>query len=136
GLVGYTMAVPDHDRPMNVLLWELYGHGPKVDLRPSLVPERVQPTRTAFERAAAAGVTVTLVGPRQHAGSGMTRAALRGGRYRPAFGIGDLVATAAEALDAPDGNRALVYGYHADLDLIGHVRGTRSDAWRVQLRQV
>ncbi len=136
GLVGYTMAVDGHDRPMNVLLWELYGHGPRVDMRQSLVPERFQPTRTAFERATALGIPVTLVGPRQHAGSGMTRATLRGGRYRPAFGLGDLVAESLTGLGAPSGGRALVYAYHPDLDLIGHVRGTTSDAWRLQLSQV
>ena len=135
GLVGYTMAVEGQDRAMNVLLWELYGHGPKVDLREVLVPERLQPTRTAFERAAGAGLAVTLVGPRQHAGSGMTRATLRGGRYRPAFGLGDLIAESLAGL-ALGGGRALVYAYHPDLDLIGHVRGTDSDAWRLQLSQV
>ena len=134
GLVGYPMSVPGHDRAMNVLRWELYGHGPHVDLRGELVPERLQPVPTALERAAAAGIGVTLVGPREHQQSGMTRAALRGGRYRAAFGLGDLVAGAAEALRATP--RALVYAYHADLDLIGHVRGTDSDAWRVQLRTV
>lgn len=134
GLVGYTMRVPGHDRAMNVLRWDLYGHGPHVDLRAELVPERVQPVPTALERAAAAGVGVTLVGPREHQHSGMTRAALRGGRYRPAFGLGDLVAGAAEALhELP---RTLVYAYHPDLDLIGHVRGTDSDAWRLQLSTV
>lgn len=136
GLVGYTMAVPGQDRAMNVLLWELYGHGPKVDLREALVPERLQPITTAFERAVAAGVPVTLVGPRQHAGSGMTRAALRGGRYRPAFGLGDLVAEAVTGLSPAGSTRALVYAYHPDLDLIGHVRGTASVAWGLQLTQL
>ena len=28
------------------------------------------------------------------------------------------------------------YGYHADLDLVGHLYGPGSEAWRMQLRQV
>jgi hypothetical protein len=134
GLVGYTMSVPGRDRAMNVLRWELYGHGPHVDLRRELVPERLQPVPTAFERAAAAGIAVSLVGPREHQSSGMTRAALRGGRYRPALGLGDLVAEAADALRGDP--RTLVYAYHADLDLIGHVRGIESDAWGLQLSAI
>ncbi|HET9052128.1 MAG TPA: nucleotide pyrophosphatase/phosphodiesterase family protein [Candidatus Dormibacteraeota bacterium] len=132
GLVGYTMAVPGRERVMNVLRWELYGHGPHVDMRGELPPERLQPVPTALERAARAGVSVSVLGPREHQGSGMTRAALRGGRYRPVFGLGDLVAGAAQAL--AEGTRSLVYAYHADLDLIGHVRGAGSEAWRLQLR--
>jgi len=134
GLVGYTMSIPGHDRAMNLLLWELYGHGERVDLREELPPERLQPLSTAFQRAAAAGLAVSLVGPRQHAHTGLTRASLRGGRYRAAFGLGDTVAEAVTALAARPGS--LVYAYHADLDIIGHVRGVDSDAWRLQLAHV
>ena len=48
---------------------------PQVDLR------ALQPQPTAFERAAAAGVAVTRVGPRRFDGAGLTEAALRGGDY-------------------------------------------------------
>src|SRR5206468_1904562 len=87
GLVGYTMGLPGHDRAINALLWETYGVGPKVDLRDTVVPEDLQPEPTAFERAAADGVAVSLVGPVHHEHSGMTRAVLRGGRYRGAFSL-------------------------------------------------
>ena len=58
------------DRLLNELSWE---DGPD--------PERWQPEPTVFERAAAAGLSVTRVGPGFFDGSGLTRAALRGGRF-------------------------------------------------------
>jgi hypothetical protein len=134
GLVGYTMAVPGRDRAMNALLWETYGSGPKIDLRDEVPPEQWQPSVTAFERAAADGVTVTLVGPREHAHSGMTRAVLRGGRYHGVVTLGDLAVEAAIA--AGSARRSFVYAYEPSLDLVGHVRGPGSPAWRLQLGHV
>ena len=136
GLVGYTMLLPGEPVPMNNLSWAPYGlqAGEGGDLLHRAVPERVQPEPTAFERGMAAGVTVTLVGPRQHAASGMTRAVLRGGRYRAAVTLADLVALTAGTLAEP--GPQLVYSYHPDLDLLGHVRGVDSDAWRLQLAEV
>ena len=134
GLVGYLLAVPDHDRLMNPLKWRLMGEGPKVDLLKEVVPEQFQPSATAFERAAADGVVVTQVAPMYQAGSGLTRAALRGGDFRPSFSSGDLVQGVIDALAA--GDRSLVYAYHGDLDLTGHVRGPASESWALELQQI
>jgi hypothetical protein len=136
GLVGYTMLLPGEPVPMNNLSWAPYGlhAGDGVDLLQREVPEQVQPEATAFERAAAAGITVTLVGPRQHAHSGMTRAVLRGGRYRTAFTLADLVAVTLQTLAEP--GPQLVYSYTPDLYLLGHIRGVDSEAWRLQLGAV
>lgn len=141
GLVGYTMLLPGETAPMNNLSWAPYGlpgswpgAADPGDLLHRAVPEQVQPEATAFERAAGAGVAVTLVGPRQHAHSGMTRAVLRGGRYRSAFSLADTVAVALETLAEP--GPQLVYAYSPDLDLVGHIRGVDSDAWRLQLAHV
>ncbi len=142
GLVGYTMLLPGEAAPMNNLSWGAYGVGAAGqsasagDFLHRLVPEHVQPEPTAFERAAGAGIAVTLVGPRQHAHSGMTRAVLRGGRYLAAFTLADTVATAAAVLAEPGPGPGLVYAYHPDLDLVGHIRGVGSEAWRLQLRDV
>jgi hypothetical protein len=140
GLVGYTMLLPGETAPINNLSWGPYGVASPAtvageDLIQRLIPEQVQPEPTAFERGVAAGLRVTLVGPRQHAQSGMTRAVLRGGRYRPAFGLADLVAVTAAALAEP-GPPQLVYAYHPDLDLVGHIRGAGSDAWSLQLAEI
>lgn len=134
GLVGYLLAVPDHDRLMNPLKWRLMGEGPTVDLLKEVVPEQFQPSRTAFQRAAADGVVVTQVAPMYQAGSGLTRAALRGGDFRPSFSSGDLVDGVIGALAA--GDRTLVYAYHGDLDLTGHVRGPGSESWALELAQI
>ena len=109
GIVGYLLAVPDHERLMNPLKWRLMGEGPKVDLLKEVVPEQFQPVATAFERAAVDGITMTQVAPMDQAGSPLTRAALRGGEFRPSFSSGDLVDGVVSAL--ADGDRSLVYAY-------------------------
>ncbi|MFE2755143.1 alkaline phosphatase family protein [Actinosynnema sp. NPDC059335] len=132
GLVGYSFA--HGDEVLNALRWSRYGAAEHVDLRSVLVPEEVQPRRTAFEAAADAGVEVRLVLPRDQKGSGLSRAVLRGGRFGGVLGFGDLVTRVAEALRSAD--RVLCYAYHADLDALGHVYGPGSDPWRWQLRFV
>jgi hypothetical protein len=130
GLTGYTSFVEEVDATVGWLAWSGGGR----DLREELVPEQVQPRPTVLERAAAAGVEVTVAAPAQFDGSGLTRAVLRGGSYRGAVSPGDTVAQAATGSRA--GGRSLVYCYTADLDLTGHVRGVDSEAWRTQLRLV
>jgi Type I phosphodiesterase / nucleotide pyrophosphatase len=134
GLIGTTLAVPGKARAMSLLRWALQGAGPSSDLRGSVVPERFQPEETVFERAAADRVAVSLVGPREHAASGLTRAVLRGGRYESVRSLGEQAAMTLRHLTA--GPRTLVYAYHRDLDLTGHVRGVDSDNWRFHLRFV
>jgi type I phosphodiesterase/nucleotide pyrophosphatase len=131
GLVGMTMVVPGQQRAMNLLRWAAYGPGPATDLRDRVAPERFQPEPTTFERAAADRISVHLVGPREHAKSGLTRAVLRGGRYESVHSLGELAGMALRHLaGAP---RTLVYAYHRDLDLTGHLRGVGSDNWRLHL---
>jgi hypothetical protein len=134
GIVGYLIAVPNHQRLLNPLKWRLMGEGPKLDLLKELVPEQFQPMATAFERATADGITVTQVAPMYQAGSGLTRAALRGGEFRASFSSGDLVDGVVSALG--DRDRSLVYAYHGDLDMTGHVRGPNSEAWALELAQI
>jgi hypothetical protein len=131
GIVGYTMGIPGYDRAMNNLRWSLHGPGPHVDLRSIIVPEDLQPDPTSFQLAEEGGVNAYTVGPREHMASGLTRAALRGAQYRPAFSMGDLAGETIAALKAP--GRSFVYAYHPDLDMTGHVRGIGSHAWRLQL---
>ncbi len=134
GVVGYLMSIPGEDRLMNPLKWRLHGEGPHIDLLRRLVPEKFQPKPTAFERAVSAGVEVTRVAPPYQGNSGLTRAALRGGQFRPSFSMGDLVDGAVTAIR--DGTRSLVYAYHGELDLTGHARGPESTAWALELTQV
>lgn len=129
GMVGYTFRIPGAG-VVNPLRWRPHPWGE--DLRAALPPEVVQPMPTAFERATSAGVAVHVVSNAQFDGSGLTRAVLRGGRFVGVHGLGDLAASLRRALT--DGG--FCYGYHGDLDLLGHVYGPGSTAWRMQLRQV
>jgi hypothetical protein len=103
GLVGTTMAIPGQHRALNCLHWTAAGQGRQIDLRDRVVPEQLQPNQTAFERAAADGVEAVLVGPPDHARSGLTRAVLRGGRYQSAVSPGDRIVTASRVANTTDG---------------------------------
>jgi predicted AlkP superfamily pyrophosphatase or phosphodiesterase len=129
GLTGYTSYVAEVDSVVNWLAWRSVGAG--TDLRDQLVPEVTQPRPTVWERAAAAGVATTICTYDHFAGTGLTRAVLRGGRWGGTLTEGDAVARAADAVD--QGHRSFVYVYVSALDLVGHVRGPEDDAWRAQL---
>ncbi|MDQ1699467.1 MAG: hypothetical protein QOG34_1330, partial [Frankiaceae bacterium] len=132
GLTGYTSYLEDVDAVMNWLAWRSVGAGD--DLRDRVVPEVIQPRQTVWERAAAAGVATTICTFDNFAGSGLTRAVLRGGRWGGTLAEGDAVARAAEASQV--GFRSLVYVYVSALDLVGHMRGPDTAAWREQLAVV
>jgi hypothetical protein len=132
GLTGYSSWLDEIGDAINWLAWRPVGGGE--DLRHRLPPEQTQPQPTALERAADAGIIVTTATAAHFEGSGLTRAALRGGRFAGSVTWGD---TLALTLDASQrGNRSLVYCYVSELDLIGHVRGAESDAWLQQLSLV
>lgn len=132
GLTGYTSYLDEVDAVMNWLAWKSVGAGE--DLRDRVVPEVVQPRPTVWERAAAAGIATTICTFDNFAGSGLTRAVLRGGRWGGTLAEGDAVARAVEASSV--GFRSLVYVYVSALDLVGHMRGPDTDSWREQLAVV
>ena len=134
GLVGYTFAVGDHDRPMNALTWSLAGIGPDADLEAELPPERFSPSGTLLQRGVAAGVDIVRVGPPDLDRSPLSRAVLRGGSYGNAYSLGDLAAETAAVL-AVEGRR-IATAYHPGLDTTGHARGVRSESWRLELANV
>lgn len=129
GLVGYSFRLPGTGL-LNALRWRPHPWGK--DLRADAPPERVQPIPTTFERAESAGIAVNVISGAQYTGSGLTRAVLRGGRYIGVHAPGDLVARVRTAL----AEGGFCYAYHGDLDLVGHLHGPGSTAWRMQLRQV
>jgi hypothetical protein len=136
GMVGITMRVGSSRRPtlLHTLHWTDCRANPPVDLRDSFPPEGIQSGPTVFERAEAARVAVTVVSARRFKNSGLTRAALRGGQFRGVTAFGDLAAEMISALRGP--GRRLCYGYHADLDGLGHEHGPGSLPWRMQLSAV
>lgn len=140
GVIGYSFAL---DGPqgapqgpiMNALGWCAHAGPEPADLREDFPPEAVQPHRTVFERAAADGVEVSRLVPGFHHGSGLTRAVLRGpGQFVAADAPEELVPGMLEALRVP--GRALVYGYHGDLDRAGHDHGPGSGRWIEELVRV
>jgi hypothetical protein len=122
GIVGYTVALPDRSGLHQHLRWSQ-----------PVEPESWQPLPTVLERAEAAGIAVTTVSKPQFAGSGLTRAALRGGVFRGADKPADRVAAVVSALNR---GPALVYDYISDLDYAGHGFGPGSPAWRSALAGV
>lgn len=115
GIVGWHGLLPEHDRLLNHLSWD---DGP--------VPEHYQPHGTLFEQLVAAGVAVTRIGPDYFDGSGLTRAAQRGGTFRAAHELAARVEEALAALAAAP--RSLVYLYWGEVDKIGH--GFGPDSWQ------
>lgn len=132
GLTGYTSYLPDAGTAINWLAWRAVGEN--ASLIDRVIPEVAQPEATAFERAATAGVSVTIAAPANFAGTGLTRAALRGGRFLGTVSSGDVISQVATA--SRQGNRSLVYCYVSELDLVGHVRGPESESWLAQLTQI
>jgi hypothetical protein len=129
GMVGYTFRLPGAG-VVNALSWRPHPWGE--DLRDTVEPEQVQPIPTTFERAASSGIAVSVVSGAKFTGSGLTRAVLRGGRYVGVHAIGDLASRVRTAV----AGGGFCYGYHADLDMLGHLYGPGSEAWRMELRQV
>ncbi|HVT66087.1 MAG TPA: alkaline phosphatase family protein [Mycobacteriales bacterium] len=129
GMTGYSSYVEEVGEPVNWLSWRQVSG--KDDLRELLEPESVQSHQTVWERAADAGVSVTIASSRDFEGTGLTRAVFRGGSFRGVTTGGDMVALASDSADL--GHRSLVYTYAPELDFIGHVRGPGSDSWTAQL---
>jgi hypothetical protein len=119
GVLGFTVLRPETGRALNHVEW-----------RDDPDPADWQPVPTRLQRAAAAGVAVTVVGPPEFAGTGLTVAAYRGGDYLGAAGVDALAARMLAAL-ASGAGPALVYGYLPDLDRAGHLSGVDSPPWRV-----
>ena len=118
------MLDPDRDRVFNELSWE---NGPD--------PFRWQPTSTVFQEVLRDGVEVTRIGPGFFDGSGLTNAALRGGRFRAASSLADRVDAAVDARRGLAA-RSLVYLYWGELDKVGHVHGPASWEWVDELESV
>jgi hypothetical protein len=118
GVVGFFLRVPGTDRVLNHIRWH-----DEPD------PLRWQPLSTQFDRARAAGITPYVVGKPEFDGSGLTRAAFRGGRYVAASDI-ELLAEQILSIAHRSVGRTLIYGYHADVDQCGHFYGVGSTPWR------
>jgi predicted AlkP superfamily pyrophosphatase or phosphodiesterase len=120
GIVGFTSRVPATGEILNALTWESEPD-----------PRAYQAKPTIFERAAAAGISVSSVALQRFQGTGLTEAGLRGADFVPYS-----ESTPAEtrirltAAAAQRGRRSIVYAYDRELDHRGHSHGCESRAWR------
>jgi hypothetical protein len=122
GVLAFNVRIPGTTRVLNHIRW---GTDPD--------PAEWQPVPTLFARASAAGVAATVVSRAEFEGSGLTVAAYGGGAYRGATGVDALAAGMLAALSDRDG---LVYGYHSDLDQVGHQSGLASPEWAAAAGEV
>ncbi len=125
GLVGYRVLDPHRDVLVNQLSeWDKLG----------LDPMAWQPSPTVFEQFAAAGGRAFAVGIPAYAGSGFSRATLRGAEFRAATSPAERVELAWDLADAHDG--ALVYCYLPEVDKAGHKHGIDSGEWAAALEDI
>lgn len=116
GLLGAAFWLPESEAVLAPLNWQ-----------GDPLPQAVQPEPTVFERVDRLGVTVTTVAPERYRNSGLTRAALRGGTYRPA---NDAAARVHEVAGAAAGaTPTLTYVYWREVDRVGHGHGVGSTKW-------
>ncbi|BDZ60877.1 hypothetical protein Lsed01_00195 [Demequina sediminis] len=114
GMTGYTAHNPHTGGAANLVSWEGAEE-----------PHEWQRERSLLAAAEAAGVAVVSLGKRRFAGSGLTRAALSGGRF---VGAETLEARVDQAI-AQARTPGLTYCYWGDIDAAGHKHGWQSDAW-------
>lgn len=126
GLVGYTAWMREVGAVVNLIQFNRYGEAKPNTLVRRLVPESVQPNRTVFQQAHAAGVPATTVSDRRFANSGLTRAALRGPRYVGWDTPDEIPALVAAVL--AEAGPSLVYAYDPRLDHAAHGVGVGGDA--------
>lgn len=126
GIVGYSFRNPVDGTSLNALTWA-----------EGLSGLDVQPRLTMFERLTSAGVAVSSVSPARFAGSGLTEAALRGGRFWGVPDESDYDTRGEWAVQAACmGERTVVYVYERFLDHAGHSHGWRSPEWLAALQRV
>lgn len=125
GLVGYRVLDRSRDVLVNQLSgWESDGLDPAV----------WQSAPTVFERASAEGRPSFAVGVAAYAGSGFSRATLRGSEFVSAATPAERIAAAYELAERHPG--AFVYCYMPEVDKAGHKHGIASRQWVSALEDV
>ncbi len=125
GLVGYRVLDAERDLLVNQLSgWESDG----------LDPETWQPAPTVFEAARREGRPTFAVGVAAYAGSGFSRATLRGAEFVAARTPAERVEAAYELAERHPGS--LVYCYLPEVDKAGHKHGIASHQWVSALEDI
>ena len=116
GIVGASFWLPDVQEVLSPLHW---GSSP--------APVAVQPEKTVFEAIAAYGAASVAIGPAAYAGSGLSKAVLRGARYVSAESADERIEALAYAIE--QARPLVVYLYWPALDRAGHEFGMDSSPW-------
>lgn len=123
GMAGYEVKNPATGAVMNQLSgWDK-----------SVSPRDWQPYPTVFERYQN-HLDVATVSLSKYAGTGLSEAGLRGGRFVHASGYAARTTLAASLLTAR--KPSLVYLYWGEIDQAGHKYGTDSSQWHEQLEEL
>ncbi|ROR93674.1 type I phosphodiesterase/nucleotide pyrophosphatase [Salana multivorans] len=128
GLLGYSVRDPRQGPRGGTELIGLVQWANAAGV-PGPEPALWQPHPTVFELLGRAGIATTTLGKARFAGSGLTRAALRGSAFVAADTLDRAVEEARRALRSP----GLVYLYWGGLDSVGHHEGWGSAAWGDEL---
>ncbi|MDN4482128.1 alkaline phosphatase family protein [Demequina lignilytica] len=120
GMTGYTAHNPATGAAANLVSWDGAGD-----------PETWQREPSLLRLAAEADITVTTLGKRRFAGSGLTRAALSGGEFVGADPLAQRVDEAIARARRP----GLTYLYWGEIDAAGHQHGWQSDPWVAALEE-
>ncbi|MDO4898860.1 MAG: alkaline phosphatase family protein, partial [Rothia sp. (in: high G+C Gram-positive bacteria)] len=123
GMAGYELKNPATGGVMN----QLSGWDKAVD------PRHWQPHATVFERFEK-HLDVATVSLSKYAGTGLSEASLRGGRFIHAQGYAARTTLAASLLTTR--KPSLVYLYWGELDQTGHKYGANSQQWLEQLEEL
>ncbi|MFC4334413.1 alkaline phosphatase family protein [Salininema proteolyticum] len=116
GILGFTGFDPASGDPFAYIRWD---EGPD--------PREWQPRPTCGERAAAAGLTYTIVSNGAYAHTPLTDAIYRGADWIEAATPEEVVAGVRAALARP--GRGIVFAYLPEVDGAGHRFGTGSEQW-------
>lgn len=114
GMTGYTARNPATGALANLVSWDGAPDPLEWQTAPSLL-----------EEAAREGFTVTTLGRRRFAGSGLTQAVLRGGQFVGAERLADRIDVAASEARHP----GVSYCYWGEIDAAGHQHGWQSHQW-------
>lgn len=124
GIVGYRALEPDRGVVLNQLRgWDSDG-----------LPQSWQRADPLLERRAAQGLPAFVVSKPEYAGTGFTRATMRGAQFVGAVDVLERARIAGDLARRHPG--ALIYLYAPELDAIGHKRGWQSDEWAAALERV
>jgi hypothetical protein len=114
GMTGYTARNPRTGGLANLISWEGADRA-----------EEWQPQPSLLEEAAREGFTITTLGKRRFAGSGLTHAVLRGGQFIGAERLADRIDVAIGIAQNP----GVSYCYWGEIDAAGHAHGWGSNEW-------